>query len=539
MNKDVIYIDVEDDITAIISKVKASKQKIVALVPPKRIGVLQSAVNLRLLERAARQSDKRLVLITNNHALSSLAASAKLPVAKNLQSKPEIAPIAALEIDDENDVIDGSALPIGIHEKIASDEESPVDVPSSVIADLAEPPKDGEPVKPARTKKSKTSKVPDFNTFRKRMILFIVAGVALIAFLIWAIVFAPRATVLVSAKTNDSSVNVPITVSDTATTDAAKATVKAIKVTKSEDRQIEFPATGSKNVGDKATGVVTFSTSDAGTAINGVTIPAGTRLTAGSGVVFVTDETVTLSISNYQGESVSVTAAEQGAKYNAASGSLSGAPNNVSATLDDPTSGGTDKIAKVVTAGDVQKAKEGLVEDENKSMEDELKSSLKGAKYIEGSFGVSYSAVTTAPDVGAEAPDGVSTLSAKVTYSLYGVSAAEIGTFLDAYLKKELQDSDNQFVYSNGKDEAEFQDITNTDKGASLTLVATAKVGPRLSEDQIRKQALGKKGGDIQEALQTIRGVEDVDVSYFPFWVSSVPNDEKKVTVRFDVNGKK
>ena len=52
MNKDVIYIDVEDDITTIISKIKASKERIIALVPPRRIGVLQSAVNIRLLARA-------------------------------------------------------------------------------------------------------------------------------------------------------------------------------------------------------------------------------------------------------------------------------------------------------------------------------------------------------------------------------------------------------------------------------------------------------------------------------------------------------
>ena len=32
MNKDVIYIDVEDDITTIISKIKASKERIIALV---------------------------------------------------------------------------------------------------------------------------------------------------------------------------------------------------------------------------------------------------------------------------------------------------------------------------------------------------------------------------------------------------------------------------------------------------------------------------------------------------------------------------
>ncbi|NCU39258.1 hypothetical protein EOL96_09650, partial [Candidatus Saccharibacteria bacterium] len=62
--KDVVYIDVEDDITAIIGKLKSSKHSIVALVPPKRTSVLQSAVNLRLLARSAEQHNKRLVLIT-------------------------------------------------------------------------------------------------------------------------------------------------------------------------------------------------------------------------------------------------------------------------------------------------------------------------------------------------------------------------------------------------------------------------------------------------------------------------------------------
>ena len=113
MNKDVIYIDVEDDITAIIGKVKDAQSKIVALVPPKRIGVLQSSVNLQLLARAATQSNKRLVLISSNSALMALAAAAKLPGANNQQSKPELAQISALDIDDGEDVIDGVQLPVG------------------------------------------------------------------------------------------------------------------------------------------------------------------------------------------------------------------------------------------------------------------------------------------------------------------------------------------------------------------------------------------------------------------------------------------
>ena len=38
MNKDVIYIEPEDDITDIILKIENSKEKIVALVPPKKAG---------------------------------------------------------------------------------------------------------------------------------------------------------------------------------------------------------------------------------------------------------------------------------------------------------------------------------------------------------------------------------------------------------------------------------------------------------------------------------------------------------------------
>ena len=108
MNKDVIYIDVDDDVTAIIGKIKNTNEKIVALVPPKRSGVLQSAVNLRLLARMAHSEGKRLVLITNNHALAGLAANAKIPTAKNLQSKPELAEIPALAVDNDDDIIDGS-----------------------------------------------------------------------------------------------------------------------------------------------------------------------------------------------------------------------------------------------------------------------------------------------------------------------------------------------------------------------------------------------------------------------------------------------
>src|SRR5690606_17759481 len=186
MQKDVIYIDVDDDITAIIDKVKSSQQKIIALVPPKRTGVLQSAVNLRLINRAASQQDKRLVVITGDTALSSLAAAASIPVAKNIQSKPELADITALSVDDDDDIIDGAELPVGDHARQAEGTNPAVasDVAGAGLvaaneARRAVPPADGQTPK---TKVKRGVAVPNFDSFRKKLFLIALGALLLIGF---------------------------------------------------------------------------------------------------------------------------------------------------------------------------------------------------------------------------------------------------------------------------------------------------------------------------------------------------------------------
>jgi hypothetical protein len=103
--KDVIYIDVDDEITTIIEKVRTSPGKVVAMVLPKRASVFQSVVNMKLLKRSAETAKKNIVLITSEAALMPLAGAVGLHVAKTPQSKPEI-PAAATPVND--DVIDAS-----------------------------------------------------------------------------------------------------------------------------------------------------------------------------------------------------------------------------------------------------------------------------------------------------------------------------------------------------------------------------------------------------------------------------------------------
>jgi len=543
MNKDVIYIDVEDDITAVIGKVKDAKEKIVAIVPPKRIGVLQSAVNLRLLSRAAEQEGKRLVLISNNSALVALAAAAKIPVAKNLQSKPEMAEIAALDVDNGEDVIDGSQLPVGELARTAGTSTQPsLSITDSTLDELdddttkAAPPAPGQQPKKPRAKNG--MKVPNFNKFRKKLVFMVGGGVLLLGFLIWAIFFAPHATVVIAARTTDTSANPKITLSPTATTDASANTLKTSVQQIKKDSSISFDATGKKDVGDKAKGTVSFSTQSIGNL--GATIPAGTSLTSSTGRVYTTDSSVTITIQNYNDASTGITASASGDDYNGASGSMSGAPSGISASIKGSTSGGTSKTITVVTAADIQKATEQL----NAQNTDDIKKQLTGQfgkeyTVIEQSFKIDRGTPTSSPAVDQELSSGQAKLTSTTTYSLSGIAKSDVSSFLTDYFNSHLDNKNNQRVYDNGSSKVTFMNVTPADAGFTANLVATAKVGPKIDDEAIKNQAKGKRYGDIQSSLESIDGVDNVDVKFWPFWVSSAPNDIKKISVEFNLNESK
>ncbi len=536
--KDIIYIDVEDDITAIIGKVKSANNKIVALVPPKRTGVLQSAVNLRLLARAADGADKRLVLITQNAALGSLAASADIPVAKNLQSRPELA--KAPDADDEDeDVIDGDQLPVGDHDRLSKDSDSDDKVPASSISGLNI---DGEPtsLKPKdEEKKPKLKKgisVPDFGSFRKKLAFGVGGGVLLLVLLFWAIWIAPHATIVVSAKTTGQSLSNPVTLGPDLVTNNEKTTIKSIKQQEKVSQSVEFDATGSKDVGDKATGTVTFSTNQI--TLLGSTIPTGTHLTASGGRVFVTTQSVTFTLSNYNGATTGIAASESGPDYNGAVGSVSGAPSGVSASITGATSGGTTKVVKIVSQEDVEKAKEQLAEQNKGDVIKKLKAKFdKNDILIESSFNPSGDEPKSDPAIGAESASGKAKLTNDITYTMVAIAKGEMNDYLDASFEKMLTNSDQQRIYDNGISSVNFEDFKAGDgvkvKTDTVNLTTTAQVGPKINDNDIKEQVKGKRSGEIIGDIKAIDGVSDVEVKLSPFWVGGVPGDVKKISVEF------
>ncbi|HSW92250.1 MAG TPA: hypothetical protein VLH14_00045 [Patescibacteria group bacterium] len=549
MQKDVIYIDTEDDITAIIGKVRASDHKIVALVPPKRIGAIQSAVNLKLVQRAAGQADKRLVLISSNAALTALAGSANIPVAKNLQSKPEVAEIPAIDIDDGEDVIDGSDMvaPKGSAGSKLDDAIAAADDDLGVSAGTAAPvrPVRATPNGP-RAAGSRGIKIPNFDKFRKKLFLIGAAVVLLIGFLVWAIVFAPAAKITITARTSDSSLNTLVKMGDSLTTSLRDGTVKSVTKTVKKDVSVSFAATGTKNVGDKAAGSIVMqvcvSTFPPSTP---ATIPAGTIVTS-AGNQYVTNTAATFSgvgygngCANYKSGSVSITASAGGAAYNTSSSASFTVGSNAGVTAQGSASGGTDKNVQVVQQSDVDTVSNNILSStDNDTAKKSLQDAL-GSDYVvlDGSFKSDTSAVKPSPAVGTEADSGKGALTGSVTFSMVGVPKKELGTFLDAYFAQQIDGQDNQKVYDNGIKGVSFTNVNAVDSGFTANITTNGKIGPKIDDKALKEYAKSKRFGEIQSYVKSINGVEDVDIKFSPFWVNSAPNDVNKIHVEFKVNG--
>lgn len=539
MNKDVIYIDIEDDITAIIGKIKSSAGKIVALVPPKRIGVLQSAVNLRLLSRIASNSHKHLVIITNNQALINLSSSAKIPIAKNLQSKPELAEIAALDIDEGEDVIDGQQLPVGelVKSASANNDEDEMSQAIGTIDVEKDDVKDSKSKE--KPKQSNGVRVPDFSKFRKRLFIGIGLTPFVIGFLVWAIFFAPSARVVITTKTTPAPVSMALKLGGSAATDVSKNIVQTISKQTQKDLSVEFTATGTKDEGAKASGMVEFSISCSDVGSDPVIIPADNEVTSSGNKVFLTQNDIYVTTPVFSGGcrfigSGTVVAIENGEQYNLSSGenyTVDGFPD-VSGVGSEMT-GGLTKISIVVTNEDVQKASQALVALSSDSVKQQLIDEFKNGEYvIEDSFNIERAPSVSAPAVG-QAVTSKAKLTSKTTYSVIAIAKSELQAFLKSAIEKQITNSNTQKIYSDGIDNITLSGFVNGSKESTVNITALGRIGPNIDQSTIKQQVKGLRYGDVQSLLESNVGVIDVDTKFSYFWVNTVPSDDSKIEVEF------
>lgn len=338
MNKDVIYIEPEDDITDILVNIKHAKNKIIALVPPKKAGVLHSAVNFKLIAKTAAQRGKTVVLISSDDSLLRLAEKVKMPTAKSLQSKPRLPEMDDAEEFGEGDDDDEDEAEEEKTEKAKEDDaeaeaeeelkkgketvkKSEDDAEkedgkktagkAAVAAGAKKRPdidmeidgdKDDDEEEDDKKSKKKKMVVPNFKKWRWPILLGVLLIAAIIGISYWATNIAPAARITVTVKTTAANFNETVTfVTDETKSDPEKGIFFAQQKTITKQASDDFEATGEVDKGTKATGKITVKvkspiTISLSAQEASFQVPAGTVFTNSAGNKYIASAAATLAV---------------------------------------------------------------------------------------------------------------------------------------------------------------------------------------------------------------------------------------------------
>jgi hypothetical protein len=554
--KDTIYVDVDDEITAIIDKVESSSQKIVALVLPKRAAMLQSIVNMRLLKRSTTDAGKNVVLITSEAALLPLAGAAGLHVAKNLQSKPEIPPsphggVASADEDgseaeeSHEDNLDDQPQKLDYDKPIGALAAAHEDKPEEIDLD------DEDAAIPAaaaagthkKAKKDKSLKVPNFDRFRVLLFGGIAALILLIIFFIFANTVLPKATINVTTTSTPVSLNSGLTASGTATAlDESKKIIPSALKTSDQTATQQVTATGQKNLGQTATGTVSMTAQkcSGNPFIMPDPVPLGTGISA-NGQSYITQESTTFHGTGASGGCFTytanggthITAQAAGSKYNTGGGTSftvpGGRADGSTVSASGSTSGGTDNNVTVLTQADVDGAKSKISTSDSDKFSQDFQNQLASQGYyvFTSTMKPGDPVFTATPAVGQQTNNA--TVTVKITYSVLAVQKSDLTNFVKDALNKQIDQSKEKISNSNVLDGLTINVVSQDQANASLSVNEDTTAVPILDEQAIKNQAEGKKEGDIRAYINTYPGVKNVDVKMSPFWRSSAPKNPAKI----------
>lgn len=339
--KETIYLEVDEEITAVIERIKSSQESCLVVVIPRGSALAQSIVNLKLLKRSAEGYKKSFVFVSADKTTKNLASQLNIKVFDKVEAAeafdfPEAADdsgdedydslpfeietyrrydqreqVADREVQDHDDEVDSEDIegeedteedvP---RDNLSSDddggdetngelssEEEIVDDEPEVKETFTEDEREGQQ-KPEGAPNNGRSKVlapkrGDFSPKKKRILLVSLASLLVIA-LVFSGLYLPKANILAVVKTEDIEKEYEVLLKrDEQEVSLEGMTVPAKLLNVDAELSKDFTTTGKKDVGEKAKGTITiYNNWD----INDQTIPEGSRFVANSKVFLSTKE---------------------------------------------------------------------------------------------------------------------------------------------------------------------------------------------------------------------------------------------------------
>jgi len=535
---EVLYLEPDEEITSVIDKIKNTTTANIGLVVPRDATLLQSVVNLRLLAKEAAALGKVIAIVTTDKIGMNLAAQVGIPVFSSVEEQkpiyqpppPRPSSEEIIEINEENRKVPEAPKNVPVHHF----QEKPVIWKKKAAPVLKPEPPQALP-KATTNIAIKTNK----DLTKARKIIWPILAILVTLGLVGSYLLVPKATAKIYLSSEDLKKSVDVTVLTKANIDTAKNIFPGQLITSQKETQENFPATGQKNIGTKASGTITiYNNFDS----SPHTFSAGTKL-ASSNKTFLTKTTVTVGpFQRINGQDVmgavkvDIEAEDVGSDYNVKAGrfTILGLPANQQDSIygqsQDSLKGGDSRQVQVVSQSDFDKAKQQLITQLSNQLTQDFTNKTKNKKIIDKAIVKSDPAVTTSTPVGGEAKNF--DMKVKVTEQVMVFDFAQFKDFLTQILTKQVP-ADKMVNIQSDNDIGFEVKKTVYDKGElDLTTNVLAKVSAKISPESIKTQILGKSASVATGIIQSVNGVEKAEISFWPsWWFKRIPDLSGKVNI--------
>ncbi|MDP3947998.1 MAG: hypothetical protein Q8Q41_04915 [bacterium] len=592
MNK--IFVTKNEDIASVVEKVLETRDDSIVLVIPKSSRLLGSLANFHLLKREAESVGRTILIESVDEQILALAKASGLPAANPFLSGPRrpVSDIVSrgtaslitrpfrfeesasrpqfasrlrskmhLHKEEEEQHVPASDAEeqgwkagAGAHAFSARQRRGEAEEP---FANLSEPP--SEPAS-ASASDSVSSGAPRARSLgsrlhsrlrfgRRKILIMGGAGAFLILVIVAAMVWLPRAEIVITRKKQ------PWSLEETIVADKRVAAVVPVSLQipaqlfeEKRNVRLSFPASGRKQVERKATGSVTIYNAYSS---EKQSLVQNTRLLTPEGKIFRLVLGITVPGARVEegkiipfSIEVKVIADKPGAEYNVGPVSrftipgFQGSPKfqGFYAESKAPMTGGYIGEVALPTAEDLTKGREEIARTLRDVLNGFLRSQLpKDWSAPEGGtqFRIIKETVFDAGDsarVSAQAA-GEFSIFAEAEMKLFAFRAEDARTLAVAGARKELGEEMEpvELAVSFGKVTANF------DSGR-LQIPASYKgvFAEHIDRGVFRERAAGKSESDLRTLIATLPGFESARISLWPFWVTRVPANVERIEVRIE-----
>lgn len=559
-----IYLNLEDDVTKVVNKLKRESGAEAVLVFPKKSFIFSDSINLRLLKKQVDMTGKKVSILTmdergQNYALEAGFELKRMPTKTQSSSFSDIRPRT-------------SSVPRSITSAVAAATPTPKPLRTRKIAPPVAPvPRVAPLLKPKKASTSSTITTrprPSVNASietrfprpvratdnvyipadskvtqpvkRKSYRAYVVGFIALslVIILLLVLVVLPSASVVVFAKSQTVARDLDVMADvNNQTPDSAKLAIPAVAVDENQTIVDTFQTNGKKELGSKAEGRVTlYNLTGSPMALKAST----TTLKVGDKTYYFKEDQANVraltSASNDTNATVAdIVAAEGGESFNVPAGTrveisnqaFGSQPQRLYAKTVTQVVGGNSRFVSAISKEDLENAQKELT----KRVVDGINANLAGsnAKLVEGAYNISVTSFIADKAEGTESQSFAAELRVVVT----GLAFDEAG--LKSMIRQRLLTSlgAGKSLQEVEKDSVIYR-IKNLDVQNGLMQLAIhyeSNAKPNIQPNDLKNKLTAKSKQEASDLILSNPDIDRVEITVQPVWQSSLPRFAGKINL--------